>query len=217
MRKRRFATWLISLATATTAFSQSPGADRHFYVGVDLGLAKMQRVEIFGNGLESADDESFTGSVKFGYRFNRHFSLETGYADLGKFETTLGGLCLTSLPPVCSGPIGTRMTVDGFLLNAIGAWPLSERFRLTGSAGAIYRKAEFSLDNRLPGQGRYTREGTAWKVGLGAGFPISDRLDLSVDLEHYLDAGLDLDASGEPHTVDAGDATSLTLGIRWRF
>ena len=61
-------------------------------------------------------------------------------------------------------------------------------------------------------------EGAAWRVGIGLGVPINERLEIGLDLVHYVDIGVDFDMStGNLRTVDDGEATSLSLGLRWLF
>jgi OmpA-OmpF porin, OOP family len=207
---------LLACLVGALAHGQAPG-EHHLYVGAALGQSKLNRNHVFDNPVQSSDDESGIYSIQLGYRFNQYFALEGGYSDLGSYELVLEGLCLTSLPPVCGGPVPTRTEVDGFFANAIGTWPVTPHFELSGSAGMIYREVEFNVISG--GDTRYSAQGAVWKFGIGAGFPINDRVEIGLDLTYYMELGLDLvtPVPGVPHIVDSGDATALTLGARWYF
>ena len=202
---------------AVPALGQAPGDDRQFYVGADLGLSRMDQPDIVGVA-NSSDEDAFSWSLRFGYRFNRFFSLEGGYADLGDFDYEFRGACTMQFPSTCGSTGDTRTSVDGFLVNAVGTVPIGRRFLLTGSVGALYREVEYSAPASSIGPHFSSTEGTAWRVGIGAAFPLNERLEIGLDLVHYMDVGVAFDmSSGNLHTVDDGDATSVTLGLRLWF
>jgi hypothetical protein len=210
----RYPLALLACLVAASAYGQ---ADRHFFVGASIGQSKLDRSHVFGNPVQSSDDESETWSLAVGYRFNRYFTLEGGYSDLGSYEVTYEGLCLASLPPICGGPVPARTETDGFFANAIGTWPVTSHFQLSANIGMVYREVQFRAT--ASGDNMWSTEGTVWKLGVGAGFPINDRLEITLDVSQYLDLGLDLvtPIGGTPHTVDSGDATAVTVGARWVF
>lgn len=207
----------VASLAASTAFGQSSGADRHFYLGADLGPARMDQPDIVGVA-EPSDENAFSWSLKVGYRFNPYFSLEAGYLDLGEFEHDFRGACTMQFPSNCGGAGDTRTSVDGFLVNAAGSLPVSEHLQLRGSVGAIHRKVEYSAPTSNIGPRSSSSEGTAWRIGLGLGIPINERLEIGLDLVHYPDVGVAFDmSSGALRTQDDGDATSLTFGMRLLF
>ena len=205
---------LLACLVAASAFGQ---ANRPFYVGAAVGQSKLDRSHVIDNPVMSSDEESETWALAVGYRFSRYFALEGGYSDLGSYALELEGLCLASLPPICGGPISARTEVDGFFANALGTWPVAEHFLLSAKVGLVYREVEFKTTTT--GENMWSAEGTVWKFGIGAGFPINDRVEITLDVSHYLDLGLDLVTPIEspPHTVDSGDATAVTVRVRWMF
>jgi hypothetical protein len=212
----RFVSGSLACVVCAAALGQGPGS-RHFYVEAAIGQSRLDRTHVLDNPVHSADDESETWSIGLGYRFNQYFALGVGYSDLGSYALELEGLCLTSLPPICGGPISARTEIDGFFANATGSWPVAEHFVLRASAGAIYRDVEFRTIQSL--ETMYAAQGTVWKLGIGFAIPVNDRVEIGLDITRYLDLGLDLETPipGEPHTVDSGDATAVTLGARWLF
>jgi OOP family OmpA-OmpF porin len=114
---------------ATFAFS-SPGRaqDAGGYLGVSAGQAKY-RSACPGTACENTD-----GSWRLfgGYQFNRYFSAELGYADLGRASAS-------GIPGVITITTSTSSTLDteatAWDLVGVGALPLSERWSLTGKLG----------------------------------------------------------------------------------
>jgi OmpA-OmpF porin, OOP family len=206
----------IGFLVSAAACARPADGDAHFYLGADLGQTRMDQPDVIGF-TDSQDDESFTWSLKLGYRFNRHFALEGGYTDFGEFHREPGA-CLAVFPSVCFGSGDTSTSVDGFVLDAVGFWPVTEHLLLSGSAGVVYRTLDYHARYANVGPNSASRDGTAWKLGIGFGVPINDRLETRLDFAHYWDMGVDFDtSSGNLQTVDSGDATSVTVGLRWLF
>jgi hypothetical protein len=126
---------------AAAACAQPADGEARFYLGVDLGQTRMEQPDVIGF-TPSQDDESFTWSFKLGYRFNRYFAVEGGYADFGEFHREPGA-CLAVFPSACFGSGYTTTSVDGFLLDAVGSWPVAEHLLLSGSAGVVYRTLDY--------------------------------------------------------------------------
>ena len=122
---------LFMAAAATRA--QVPG-DHHWYAGLDVGQSNFDK----GSGYSNVDDSSTAYALRFGYRFSPHFALEGGYTDIGDFSAELRPICPNDPPGAC--PVIYETTaIDGFLLNAVGIWPVTHHFELTASLGGILR------------------------------------------------------------------------------
>ncbi len=214
MKRTGFALVGILLALAAVT---AQAADHKFYLGLDVGQANFDPTEIFDNQVKSKDDHATSYTVKVGYRFSRFFELEAGYTDLGKYDATLLGNCLPTLPPTCSPDVNTHTSIDGVMLAAVGIWPLTEHFQLTANAGAIYREVDYRFG--IPtDQQRLHEKGTVMRYGLGAALPITDRFELGLDWVSYREVGIGIEASsGSIHTVSDGESSVITLGARWRF
>ena len=138
----KIATRMILGLTATLAFSAPARAqDAGFYAGASLGQAKYRScpgATVFSDPLRpppSGCDGSDTAWRLFGgYRFNRHFSAELGFADLGQ--------ATGNLPPSNTNTTSTTGTLDtettAWDLTAIGALPLVERLSLIGKVGLYH-------------------------------------------------------------------------------
>src|SRR6185436_1071604 len=136
------------LAGFAAMCSQSALAlDSGWYAGFGVGLSMADvdndRIKdgLLQQGLATtsiSDDERDVGYKIFGgYKINRHFAVEGGYFDLGKFGFTAN----TSPPGTVSGSI----KLSGFNLDGLGILPLSEKFSAFGRIGVQYAKAKDSI------------------------------------------------------------------------
>ncbi len=218
MRNVTFAslTWLVCLV-ATSAMAQGDGSLHNFYLGVDAGWSNLHGSGEYDVPMGVDDDESTTFSVSFGYRFNRYFSLEAAYTDLGEFDSSPSLACPAIYPPGSCQTFDARTSIEGVMLTAVGAWPISRHFQLQASAAAIYREVEYDYRG-FATVGSLSEKGTAWKLGVGAGVPINDRFELGLELAQYRDVGIRLGAGANGLNItNDGYATVITLGARWFF
>jgi OOP family OmpA-OmpF porin len=92
---------------------------------------------LLGSGLTATfiDDKKLDTGFKLfgGYQFNRNFSLEGGYFDLGKF-----GFTATTVPV---GTLRGDIKLRGLNLDAVGTLPFTEKFSGFGRVGATYNDA----------------------------------------------------------------------------
>jgi hypothetical protein len=207
----------LACVAATTTLAQGPG-ERKFHVGVDLGQARLDTGPVFDQPVVG-DDESTTWSVKFGYRVNRNFSLEAGYLDLGEYDIALSTVCPAIYPPGGCPAIHSRTSIKGVSVSAVGTWPVSAHFQLTANLGAVYREADFNYAGTTVGGGPYEAKDTVARFGIGVLVPLNERFELALDATQYHDLGVGLSRSdaGAIHTVSEGDASAVSLGVRWRF
>ena len=209
-------TMLLCIASAG-AFAQGSSAEKKFYIGFDVGQSKLDRNAGFDSAT-SVDDRSTAYTLRFGYRFNQYFALEGGYTDLGDFSATVRSLCIAN--SACLTEVGTKTSIDGFLVNAVGTWPIARHFELNASAGAIYREMKVSLSEPVLGRSSISDTGTVMKFGIGIGVPINDRLAIGLDLTQYRDVGVGFTSSNAGSDVSAtneGESTVASLGVRWKF
>jgi len=206
----------VACLVATSAWAQG-GGNRAFYVGADAGWSNLHDSGDFDVQQGVDDDQSITFSVRLGYRFNRYFSLEAGYTDLGEFDTTPSVVCPAIYPPGSCAAFDASTSIDGVTLGAVGTWPVSSHLQLEASAAAIYREVEYSYGGAA-GNGSLTEKGTVWKLGFGVGVPINDRLEVGLELAQYRDVGIRIGAGANGvQTTNDGYATVITLGARWFF
>lgn len=202
---------LLALAVvgATQAVANEPG----WIGGVSLGQtqatnddARIAR-DLSAQGLVAgpiAHNDRDQGFKLFGgYRFNKHFSLEGGYFDLGEMGYT------TATQP--AGTLSGNVRLKGLNLDAVGTLPISDKFSVFGRIGAAYTRssAHFAGSGAVAVLNPNPRErGTDVKVGLGVQYAFTDDLSLRAEVERYRVK----DAIGHKGHVDL-----VSVGLVYRF
>jgi OmpA-OmpF porin, OOP family len=214
---------LLCLATVD-ALAQGIGGARKWYVGLDVGQSKLDREATIWEFAE-LDDTSTAFTARVGYRFSRYFALEGGYTDLGDFDATLNLACIPESP--CPS-FGISTSIDGFLANAVGIWPIAEHFELSASAGLIYREFEArttTSPSTFPSTSSATfisssasDTDTVMKFGIGIGVPINNQWEIGLDVTQYREIGLGFTSqANDVSVIKEGESTVVSLGFRWKF
>jgi OOP family OmpA-OmpF porin len=126
-------------------------------VGGSLGSSRYKGDDIGGISTDRSDTG---GKIYGGYEFTPNFSLELGYADLGKFSSSAG-----------------TVKGNGAFADLVGTMPLGNNFSLLGRVGAFNGK----LENSLLGSER----GTSYKVGAGVQYDFAKNLGVRGEWERY--------------------------------
>lgn len=216
LRLVRLSCALLACLAASSALAQGAGT-RHFYLGVDVGRSDLDGSGAFDGVFDITNDDATAFSLELGYRFNRNFAIAAGYADLGEYDGALAGACIAVTSVVPCPSFDTRTAIDGVIVSAVGTWPLSAHFQFTANAGAFYREAKLNYPATNGAPNAYSEKGTVWKFGIGVGIPINDRFEIGLDLTQYRNIGIQINMPyvADPDTVSEGDATVVTLGVRW--
>lgn len=172
---------------AAPSFAQEAG---YFYGGISAGQSRAEIDEeritagLLGVGLSTTSmtrDERDTAFKLFGgYQFNRHFALEGGYFNLGKF-----GFRSTTVP---AGTLTGQIKLHGINLDVVGTLPLTERFSLLGRVGAQSAQARDSFS----GTGAVnvlspnpSKRDLNYKLGVGFQYELSRSFLLRAEAERY--------------------------------
>jgi OOP family OmpA-OmpF porin len=139
-----------------------------FYVGASIGNATLN--EDF-DGLQ-VDDNSTAFRIVGGWRFNDYFALEGGYHDFGDFKQDFD---------IAGTPGTAKISADGFTFGAAGSIPVSERFALTGRAGAFFWNGSAEINN----VSQATPEDSNLYLGAGVSFDVSKSFQLTTDWTRY--------------------------------
>ncbi|MCE9640361.1 MAG: porin family protein [Betaproteobacteria bacterium] len=188
-----FASLLGIIAFAAVGLPSALAADggTGFYVGGNVGAA---RAKIDDGGINAAllslgatsvattKSENSTGYKVFaGYQFNRNFSIEGGYFNLGKisFDST-------------TAPAGTlhgdAKNQGGLNLDAVGTLPINENFSAFGRIGVQNAETKLSLSGTgaivvlIP---EFTKRETNVKFGLGLQFDFNKNIGMRGEWERY--------------------------------
>ena len=153
-------------------------ADRGFYAGAGLGQMNTEVDDVLG--LNYDFDEDDVGFKVFGgYRFFPWLSVEGAYLDGGNpsIRESRGDETLR-----------LEMDVWSLVASALFTLPVGERFELFIKPGVAYWDAETSLGFSSPAFSDSFREsdsGSAFFLGAGAGFDVTDNFGLRLEYEWF--------------------------------
>jgi OOP family OmpA-OmpF porin len=202
---------LLTLALMATPYALA--AEPGWYIGANVGQSQAtidhDRITsgLLGSGLIAGpiNENDRDGGYKLfgGYQLNRHFAVEGGYFDLGRF-----GFSTTTVPP---GTLNGDIKLKGINLDLVGTLPVSERFSIFGRIGVARSQA----NDTFTGTGAVnvlnpspSARSNNLKVGLGLDYAFTPSLSLRTEIERYR---VD-DAVG-----NKGDVDLISLGLVYRF
>lgn len=160
------------------AGSPASAADRGFYAGAGFGQMNTEVDDVLG--LNYDFDEDDTGFKVFGgYRFFPWLSVEGAYLDGGNPSIKESAGVET---------LKLGIDVQSLVAAAVFALPIGERFELFVKPGIAYWDAETSLSFSSPTFSDRFREdddGSAFFLGAGAGFGVTDNFGLRLEYEWF--------------------------------
>ena len=209
MNKKAIAAFTLMLSSGLAAAQSADKAG--WYAGLDLGRSRlgMSGADIDGAlanqgvGGSSSVDRSDTGfGINGGYRFNRNFAVEAGWARLGDFSY--------------SSNTGTD-TIDGkFKANALslaglGIYPLTPNWSVYGKAGLARTSVdlEASSETGATAVSNQSHAGVGWLLGAGLTYDFSGGVFTKLGWDHYASVG---DAATGQSAIDM-----YSLGVGMRF
>jgi OOP family OmpA-OmpF porin len=196
---------LVCTLFAATAFPvAAPAAAPYWYLGASTGQSRIDATTgeideafLIDDGFVASGttlDKTDTGwKAYLGYRFNRIFALEGGYADLGEatFKTTIVSAPASPGLPTPPFPINATATANGVMFSGVLHLPLTAHSSVFAKAGVFGWEAEFT--ERIPGTGitrvKRTERETDAVYGAGAELGLSDALRLRLEFERFEDVG----------------------------
>ena len=205
-----------TLGLAALAVIASPFAvadDSGWYGGLNIGQSRARiadariSAELLAGGLTMtsiSEDERDTGYKLYGgYRLHRNFALEGGYFNLGKF-----GFTADTVP---AGTLTGNIKVQGLNLDAVGIWPINEKFSAFGRLGLNYAQARDSFSGT--GAVNVTnpsprKNDTNYKLGLVLQYDFTESFGVRAEAERYRIN----DAVG-----NKGDIDLFSVGLIYRF
>jgi OmpA-OmpF porin, OOP family len=198
-----------------------------FYVGggvggawVDMGnvagdIANMARSAGATNVTSDEDEGDTVFKLFAGYKFNKNFAIEGGYADLGKYTASASASSVG-----VSGNINGDVKAYAIFIDAVGFLPAgsNEDFSVFGKAGLAYTKTKANVSAFASATGIGSASASASdsdsevvpKLGLGAQYYITKNVALRGEYDIYFNVG-DEDKTGESN-VQVVSAT-VTVGF----
>ncbi|MET0536329.1 MAG: outer membrane beta-barrel protein [Steroidobacter sp.] len=158
-------------------------------------------------GRSSLDDSVSVWGLNLGYRWNRYFAAEIGYAKLGEASYRLPMSIEVTATDITTGAsasdtfVGERamqFTSAGPTISALGMLPLGERFDLH-VRGGIYladtrvtnRIRDIEFDNGNIAHRRVDASQTELFAGIGGAWNINENFVLRAEYQKFLDVGDD--------------------------
>ena len=199
---------LLSLAILSTQVAMA--ADSGWLIGANVGQSSAEideeriRAQLQGAGLSttafSSDDDDLAFKIFGGYKFNRHFALEGGYFNLGRF-----GYSATTSP---TGTQNGSIKLQGLNFDAVGILPITAKFSAFGRIGANYAEAKDSFSSTgvvpAPADPSPSKSDLNYKVGLGLQYDFTKHVGMRAEWERYRIN----DAVGND-----GDIDMISLGV----
>ncbi|MES2046878.1 MAG: OmpA family protein [Pseudomonadota bacterium] len=178
------------IAMADEPFVNPEWANSAWYIGGGLGQSRAtidrdriaQALTIGGatGAVFNTDERNFAYKLFAGKQLGRHFAIEAGYFDLGKF-----GFDATTTPP---GTLSGRARFRGVNLDLLAQLPITERLSAYARLGANYAKstAAFSGD-RLDAVNypNSSENKVNPKGGLGLEYKLSEAFAIRGEAERY--------------------------------
>lgn len=198
----------LAVIAGPAAAADYPGG----YFGFNLGWAavRIDEERIARNLAQSGltmtsidNDERGVGAKLFaGYRFNRYFTLEAGYFDLGDF-----GFTATTSPP---GSLTGKIELQGLSLDPVFIWPITSKWSGLARIGATYAEAvtTYRASGSVSAPPDREEHEVNHRLGLGLQWDFSEPFSLRAEVERYR---VD-DAVG-----NAGDVDLYSMGAIYHF
>ncbi|MFQ6024688.1 MAG: porin family protein, partial [Acidiferrobacterales bacterium] len=161
------------LLITTSVTSVATAQDNRWYVGGGFGKSDD----------DALDDEDDGLKVFGGFQFHKHVAVEAAFVDLGEFDI---------ISPMF-GP-GT-LEQDGVAIQAVGLWPLGERWLVFGKAGV------FSWDVEAFG---LSDDGSDATFGVGGAYDFGNKWAVRAEWERFED-------------VSGGDVDLISASFVYRF
>lgn len=208
---------VIALSALLLASGLVSAQQSGFYVGGSIGSAMVDAnggvddvLSSFGatNVSGNTDDTDFSYKIFGGYKINKNFAVEGGYANFGKFTSNGSGRLLGQ-------PISASEEVKSYAIfvDAVGILPASEEFSVFGKAGFAYTNTKATGSASAPGISASASESAnQWvpKLGLGAQYYVTKAIALRAEFEYYFNVG-------DENTTGQSDVQVLSAGITFGF
>jgi OOP family OmpA-OmpF porin len=164
--------WLVAMlgamamAMSAGAMAQQKMQDTGWYIGADFGQTDLEDI-----------DEDTTWKILGGYKINRTFAVELGYATL--FDKSVSGI---------------GVDVTAWDLVGVASFPIADKFSVFGKLGFAMWEAEATS---VPGFGTVEDDGTDLTFGIGLQYDVSRNLGIRAQWQRYdVDADADLMSIG---------------------
>jgi OOP family OmpA-OmpF porin len=213
---QRLATVIAGLAGAALLTAGSTAAAQSgWYAGIAFGSsnARTDTDVVAVTGATSArlvSDQRDPGvKALAGYRFNRHFALEAGYAWLGEFQYT------NQISAPSAGALNADVRMIGLFADAVGLLPIGAgvtalaKVGVVGSETRVFRSISGTVTPAPQSPTNAINDGANLKYGLGVQVDVGKVATVRLEWERFVGLG----------ATDTGefDVDVYFLGLLFRF
>ncbi len=178
---------LVAILAAPVVLAAEPG----WYVGMGAGESRIYQVDACSKvsrtldpGFSCTEKTRDTATRIFGgYEFDRYWSMEAGYVDLGKFTASASG---TESGVPTTGSISLK--ASAFSVDVSGILPVNEEFGLSGRIGIVRWRTDESTS--LSALGLSTTQdqhktGVSLHIGAGVKYDFTSEVRGRAELVRY--------------------------------
>ena len=192
------------LAASALAFSPVSQAQMtgQWYAGVGIGQSKANDAcsDVASAGVTSCDDSDTAARIFGGYRINKNFAAEVGYADLGKAKAS--GVVLGL-------PASAEWKATAWDFTAVGILPVNQQFSVFGKLGITAWSVDLNVNvSGLPGS--ESASGNDMTYGVGLQYDFSNQFGLRAEWQQY-------SSLGDDNTTGQGDVDVMSVSALVRF
>jgi len=193
------------LAASTLAFSplsQAQMSGHNWYVGAGFGQSKANDACTGAVAAGFTCDDTDTATRIFGgYRVNKNFAVEIGYADLGK--STASGIVLGI-------PTSAEWKATAWDFVAVGILPINQQFSVLGKFGFTSWSLDATITATGIGAGTESPTGTDTTYGVGVQYDFNNQFGLRAEWQNYSNIG-------DENTTGQSDVEVMGVSALFRF
>ncbi len=184
---------MVAALMAGPAAAQTP--EKGIYLGGSVGYSQYK--DVCKNLLIPCDGNDTAWRLFGGYQFNRNWSLELGYADLGESEG--------AGPIPAGGNADFKWSSYALDLTGIGSVYLTERLALFGRLGAYMGRTEVDVAfSAFPASNSHdAKTNSGFTFGAGAAYTLG-RVGLRVEWQRYDNIGTNSQGTDEVDVFSVG-------------
>lgn len=219
--------FLLFVGLPTTVLADAPVIpSTPWYIGVGFGVSDANLPDETVNGANAAlqaangaavtivdtDDQSTALQIFIGFRFNRNFAVEAGYAALGDSSMNAdyrsGGVPSNSL-----GNFHIKYKTTAPYIDAVGILPLGDKWALSGRIGIAYTRASVDFNGSpltlIVADSDKSESKLREKLGAGVEYNLTPKTTLRAAWDHYKAPD---PLSDDDYKVDVG-----SISVLYRF
>jgi OOP family OmpA-OmpF porin len=171
------------VGVAAVSGQAAVAAESGWYGGLSIGPTRAKinddRIRSGLSGVTSIDDKENGFGFKLfgGYKVNKHFAVEGGYFNLGKFGYTAN---------TAAGSQTGSAKFQGLNLDGVGILPIAPKLSALGRVGLTYTQGKDTFGGvGVSGDSNPKKSEANLKLGLGVQYDLTDSLGLRGEVERY--------------------------------